>query len=52
MQLVGFKAMYDVTNQTCENANFGFKHHACETLVGSNVSSMSKASYVLFPNRT
>ncbi len=52
MQLVGLKAMYDVINQTCDNANFGFKHHACQTLVGSNVSSISKASHVFFPNRT
>jgi hypothetical protein len=52
MQLVGLKAMYDVTNQTCNNANFGFEHHTCETLVGSNVSSISKASLILFPNRT
>jgi hypothetical protein len=29
-----------VTNQTCDNANFGFKQGTCEKLVGSNVNNL------------
>jgi hypothetical protein len=38
-KFVGLKATR-VTNQTCDNANFGFKQGTCEKLVGSNVNNL------------